>query len=569
MNKTLSIETERVDDIPLLISHMQRMKLIELLDKHFPTHGLRKGLSLGEVSVVWLSHILSQADHRMNRVQEWTTRRLETLRGCSVSGLEPRDMTDDRLADVLRSLSDDGQWQAFEQELMGQLVRVYDLQAMCVRIDTTTASSYAEVNEQGLLQLGHSKDHRPDLPQLKVVLASLDPLGMPLATEVLSGEHADDPVYGPIIARVRDGLQQNGLLYVGDCKMAAVQTRALLQAQGDFYLCPLSAVQVPPERLSQDVLEQRQSGARLRQIVRTDEHAESHCLAQGYETVVTLSAQVDGQEVSWKERRLLVQSVAATQAAQTGLQERLQKAQHALQQVPARRQGKARLRERRDVEEAVKDILTRLRVEGLIRVQIQEQVQERPVRAYRGRVSSMRHDRIFTVSSEREEDAITQAADHLGWRVYATNHLAEQFTLEQAVEAYRDEYRVERNFARLKGRPLSLAPLYVQRDDHRVGLVRLLTIALRVITLLEGVVRQRLWEQKSELAGLFAGNPQRRTSQPTTERLLEAFGEITLTVVCAPDFIQRHVTPLSALQQRILTLLGIPSVVYLRLIDDS
>ena len=82
------------------------------------------------------------------------------------------------------SLRDDAQWQAFEQELMGQLLRVYDLQAQCVRIDTTTASSYAEVNEQGLLQLGHSKDHRPDLPQLKVVLASLDPLGMPLATEV-------------------------------------------------------------------------------------------------------------------------------------------------------------------------------------------------------------------------------------------------------------------------------------------------------------------------------------------------------------------------------------------------
>src|ERR1700676_2128368 len=107
MNKTLSIETERVDDIPLLISHMQRMKLIELLDKHFTTHGRRKGLSLGEVSVVWLAHILSQADHRMNRVQEWATRRLETVRGSGMSHLETQAMTDDRLADVLRILSDD------------------------------------------------------------------------------------------------------------------------------------------------------------------------------------------------------------------------------------------------------------------------------------------------------------------------------------------------------------------------------------------------------------------------------------------------------------------------------
>src|SRR5947199_9713797 len=170
-----------------------------------------------------------------------------------MNALQAQDLTDDRLADLLRLLSDDVHWQACEHELMGQLLRVYDLPAQTVRIDTTTASSYADVTEEGLLQLGHSKDHRPDLPQLKVVLASLDPLGMPLATEVIAGEHADDPVYLPIITRVRDGLQQKGLLYVGDCKMAALQTRAKLAAEGDFYLCPLSALQAPAEQISQEV----------------------------------------------------------------------------------------------------------------------------------------------------------------------------------------------------------------------------------------------------------------------------------------------------------------------------
>lgn len=452
---------------------------------------------------------------------------------------------------------------------MGQLLRVYDLQAQLVRIDTTTASSYAGVNEQGLLQLGHSKDHRPDLPQLKVVLASLDPLGMPLATEVLSGEHADDPVYLPIIARVRDGLQQNGVLYVGDCKMAALPTRASIQAQGDYSLCPLSAVQVSPAEVQQEVEAQRVQGAHLVQVERVDDQGKSTCIAQGYETVQELSVQVDGQPQTWKERRLLIQSLAATHAAQLSLQERLRKAQQAVQELTARRQGKPRLAERTAVEEAIKEVLARFRVEGLVHVQIQEHVQHRPVRAYRGRVSTMRQDVTFTVSSEREEEAIAQAMSELGWRVYATNHLSDHLTLEQAVEAYRDEYLVERNFARLKGCPLSLAPLYVQRDDHRVGLVRLLTIALRVMTLLEGVVRQRMREQHIELVGLFAGNPKRRTSQPTTERLLEVFSELTLTIVRAPGKALRHVTPLSSLQQQILTLLGFSPAVYLHLIDDS
>jgi len=569
MKEALSIETERMDDIPFLITHMQRMKVAELLDKHIPTHGQRKGLSVGELSVVWLAHILSQADHRMNRVQEWASRRLQTLHGCGMNALCPQDVTDDRLADVLRLLSDDVHWQAFEQELMGQLLRVYDLSATCVRIDTTTASSYAQVNEQGLLQLGHSKDHRPDLPQLKLVLASLDPLGMPLATEVLSGEHADDPTYLPIIARVRAGLQQKGLLYVGDCKMAALQTRASIAAQGDFYLCPLSALQAPTEQVSQEVETQRTQGAPLIEVCRLDEQGIGTCIAQGYETIHTVTAQVDGQTHTWQERRLLVQSLAATQAAQASLRARLQKAEQALQELTARRQGKPRLTERAEVEEAIKAVLKQFRVEGLLQVQLQEHVQERAVRAYRGRLSGVHRDLTFTLSSSREETAIGKAMSQLGWRVYATNHVGEQLTLEQAVEAYRDEYLVERNFSRLKGRPLSLAPLYVQRDDHRIGLVRLLTLALRVLTLLEGVVRQRLSAQKEELAGLFAGNPKRRTAQPTAERLLEAFREVTLTVVSAPGFTQRHVTPLSSLQQQILTLFGFSAAIYLRLVDDS
>ena len=569
MKEALSIETERMDDIPLLLTHMQCMNVAELLDKHIPTHGHRKGLSVGELGVVWLAHILSQADHRMNRVQEWATRRLETLRGCGMNALCPQDLTDDRLADILRLLSDDVHWHAFEQELMGQLLRVYDLQASCVRIDTTTASSYAEVNEQGLLQLGHSKDHRPDLPQLKLVLASLDPLGMPLATEVLSGEHADDPVYLPIIARVRDGLQQKGLLYVGDCKMAALQTRASIAAQGDFYLCPLSALQAPPEQVSQEVETQRTQGARLIEVCRVNEQGTSTCIAQGYETICTVTAQADGETQCWQERRLLVQSMVAMRSAQAHLQERLQQAQHALQELTARRQGKVCLTERTEVEEASKAVLKQFHVEGLLQVQIQEHVHERLVRAYRGRLSGVRRDLTFTLTSSREEMAITKAMSQLGWRVYATNHLAEHLTLEQAVEAYRYEYLVERNFARLKGRPLSLAPLYVQRDDHRVGLVRLLSLALRVLTLLEGVVRQRLSEQKEELAGLWAFNPKRRTAQPTAGRLLEAFGEVTLTVVSAPGFAQRYVTPLSPLQQQILTLFGFSPAVYLGLADDS
>ena len=64
------------------------------------------GLSLGWVTVIWLTHILSQADQRLNHVEPWAEKRLHTLRGATPT-LHPLDVSDDRLALVLQALSDD------------------------------------------------------------------------------------------------------------------------------------------------------------------------------------------------------------------------------------------------------------------------------------------------------------------------------------------------------------------------------------------------------------------------------------------------------------------------------
>jgi len=228
------------------LAQLDRLGLQPLLDEHFPTHGNWVGLSLGWVSVLWLAHILSEGDPRLNHVAPWATQRLHTLRECTGQPVHPLDISDDRLATVLEALSDDPRWRAFAGALNQHTLRVYDLEPTCVRLDSTTANGHGSVTEDGLLQFGHSKDHRPDLPQVKIMVSALDPLGMPVATDIVPGQRADDPVYVPAIARVREDLGRRGLLYVGDCKMAALEPRASLQAGGDYYLCPLSERQVPP-----------------------------------------------------------------------------------------------------------------------------------------------------------------------------------------------------------------------------------------------------------------------------------------------------------------------------------
>ena len=89
------------------------------------------------------------------------------------------------------------------------------------------------------MQLGQSKDYRPDLPQLKLMAAVAQPTSHMIACDIVPGNAADDPLYLPLIRRVRQQLGQKGLLYCGDCKMAALATRAELVAEKDKYLMPL------------------------------------------------------------------------------------------------------------------------------------------------------------------------------------------------------------------------------------------------------------------------------------------------------------------------------------------
>ena len=150
----------------------------------------------------------------------------------------------------------------------GNCAGIDDPQHRRFRLDTTTANSHAGVvSEEGLLQFGHSKDN-DDLPQLKVAAAVLDPLGMPVATLVVPGNSADDPLYVPLAQQVQQAFGKGGKTYVGDCKMAALATRAYLVSTADYYLCPLSEKQFSREQRLELIRRVRQGQQTVQPVYR-------------------------------------------------------------------------------------------------------------------------------------------------------------------------------------------------------------------------------------------------------------------------------------------------------------
>jgi transposase len=552
---------------------MKQLQLPEIFDAQLGQHGNHTGLSNGWLLTVWLACILSEGDHCKSHVQEWVWKRRRLFTDLIGQPISWDDFNDDRLGIALHYLSRQDRWDGIEQALWAQTVVVHEIEYDGVRLDSTTASGYHQALVEQLMQYGHSKDHRPDLAQLKLMLAVAEPQGQVVASQLHSGEHADDPLYVPMMQRVRSIIGKTGVLYTGDCKMAAFEIRLDIVAHHDYYLTVLPLTGETREQVE----------AWIGALVDGEQTATllwdgERLLGGGYELSRPLTGLWEGHPITWTERVQVVRSTSLAHAQSQALDRRLQAAEAALQKLtPAPGRGKRQIREEGPLQEAIEGILAQYRVTGLLQVawQREEQVHTRYVGRGRGGPNrptrTERKVRYVITQVQRDEPAIQAAKYRLGWRIQVTNVPQEVLSLPHSVAHYRAGYCVEGDFRMLKGKPIGLSPLYVWTDDQIQGLTYLLTVALRILTFIQMKARDALAKEETSLTGLYDGQPTRTTARPTALRLLRAFAreEITLAYITIGEQHYVNLSPLSDLLTSILTYLGLSASLYTRLIQNS
>ena len=570
----LVVITERVDDVALLLGQMMKMGLPEILDTHLPRHWKQEGLSWGWTAVIWLAYILSEGDHRKVAMETYVVGMNQTLSQVTGQRIRVLDFSDDRLARMLKYLSQAKYWHPIEQALNERSVAVYDLPTEVIRCDATTVSASHKVVEGGLVQFGHSKDD-PSRPQIKLMTASLDPLGLPLATNVLSGEQADDGLYIPLLDRVLKVLNPSGLLVVGDCKMSAFGNRAHLVRHRQYYLSPLPLTGTTAKQMPQWIrqgIAKAQRGELESIVKRTDKGQEVE-VAQGYEIKRVCEVPDANGSWQWPERVLVIRSLAHAEKQAGALDQRLASAEAKIVALtPARGRGKRQISEESQLLEAIGKVLKANRVEGLMTIDYVKQTECDTQYVGRGRGSAKRHKRViekvrYHITEVKRHDAqIAQLKAGLGWKAFVTNAPLARMSLAEAVLCYRHEYRIERIFNRLKSR-LQISPLFVKRDDQIEGLTYLLTLGVRVLTVMEWTLQRSLQKEQASLIGLHPENRNKSTDKPSAERVLKAFSKVTLTIMKDGEGreIGRWLTPLLAVQQDILQHLGLESSLYSQL----
>src|SRR5215510_12085789 len=277
-----------------------------------------------------------------------------------------------------------------------------------------------------------------------------------------------------------------------------------------------------------------------------------------------------GDVAAWPERVLVIRSPMHADQQAAGLDKRLSHAETKLAALtPPRGRGKRQITDEATLVAAIARVLTEHRVDGLLSVTWEKQVEQTTQYIGRGRGAVHREKRVLEKTRYhithivRQVDTIAARRQRFGWKAFVTNAPPTQLSLQAAVLCYRHEYRVERIFHRLKSR-VHIAPLFVKLNDQIEGLTYLLTLGVRVLTVMECVLRQSLQNDHTKLPGLHPENKTKMTDTPTAERILKAFADVSLTIIqnTTGKDILRRLTPLSGLQKDILQRLGLDAALY-------
>jgi transposase len=557
MTPALTITNEQVNSLPLLLGIISDMGIRDLIDTHLTPHGNWEGASVGTVVSIWLSHILHERDHRMVTVRDWVSERAQTINTLLDLTVRETDCTDDRLATLLTLLGDPITQATLDAALLQRWIRVYRLPTATVRLDSTSVSVYHDdVDDASLLQQGWSKEHRPDLRQFKLMLATLDPLGLPICCQPVAGNRSDNPLYVPAYTAAVAALGTTDVLVVGDSKMGDLPTRGQIVAGGSRFLCAYRPIHASDEIAGwiANALACPDRWLRLEHVDRRTGEVQLEAVVDTFAREQIWTEPTTQQTHLWTERVLLVQATAY----QTGLRRLREQAlarltTDLLKLAQPPRRGRKRYPTEADLAQVVAKRIAEAKLEGVVQTALQA-------------LTLADGSTAWVLAAVWVELAAWQVmVERLGWQVYVSNTTAEQYDVPSLVAVYHQQAIHERGFSRLKTRNLHLRPIYV-RDERRIaGLIWLLCLALRVLTLSEYRLRTALQARGEELAGLNPASRGQTTAQPTTERVIAAFRNLTLTVLRQDGRDHRHVSPLNRTQQHILDLLGLPPDLYARL----
>jgi transposase len=558
-----TLRSEKIGALPILNHFIERLRLEQWLRECLPPEDKRVKVPAAKALLVLLRNLLISREP-LYGMGEWTAGYAPDLLGLTLDELEA--LSDDAVGRALTCLfrSEQG---PFVLAVIRHTIREFKVTLSQLHNDSTTVTfhgNYSDAAEEDTrggrrtlaITWGHNKDHRPDLKQLVYILTLSDDGGVPVHFRATSGNTTDDQTHVETWKLLCELAGRSDFLYVADSKLATAENMAYVHQHRGRFITVLPRTRGEDKVFRQSLREGKVSWQTIYEKV--DEEEDQKKVLDRFSTTNEPTTSVEGYRLLWYHSTRKAELDALARA------NRIQRATRELDELRQRLNSpRTRYRQRSKVTDAVEGILKSREVKDWITVAIEERVEERYRQAGRGRPTkdtryvkqvSTRFDLSYQIDHARiAED---QRCD--GVFPLVTNVL--ELSEKELLLVYKRQPVIEKRFSQLKT-DFRVAPVYLKDVSRIQALLCVYFLVLLVEALLERELRQAMEREGLDSLPLYPED--RPCRRPTARRVIDLFNDIHRHMLHSDDEAPTvFVTELSALQRRILKLLGVPATEY-------
>jgi transposase len=556
----MGLRTERVGALPVLDHVLSRVGLDELLAR-FVLSDRRCRLPYARAIGVLLRSLVVEREP-VYRQHEAVADFAPDLFGLTAE--EAEELGDDRIGRALDRLFDADRG-ALLTEVLVATVASFELSLDEFHADTTSvrfAGLYSAARGRlvrgkraPFITYGYSKDHRPDLKQLLVVLTTTKDGAVPCLFRAEAGNASDSRTHEETWDALCRLAGRKDFLYVADSKLCAGEAMDHLDRRGGRFVTVL-----PRSRFEDQWFRKwLQDNEPAWELVRDRPHPRRRRGPRDRWSVLRAPLpSKEGWPVVWVHSTLL-----ALRQEQTR-QQQLARAREDLDRLSRRLGGpRARRRARKLVQEEIDEILERdgvaryLRVK-LLRHEVHRFRQERPGRPGPDTRFHRTTRKLWRIESSLDDARIAYDRKSDGMYPLITNDRT--LTPADVLLAHKRQPAIERRFAELKG-VLEIAPAFLKNEARIEAFFFVEFLALLVRGLIERELRRAM--EREGVANLPLYPEERRTRRPTSEQVLRLFAHVARHVVTIEgEDVHAFEPQLTPLQSRVLALLGVPETAF-------
>jgi transposase len=555
-HRPFALVTERLGPLPLINHFLERIGLLDLLDRHVPTTDRRCSVPHARALGVLLRSIVVEREP-IYRQQETVHGFAPGLYGLSTEQME--HLSDDRIGRALDRLFDADRATLLTAVVVAVAER-FAVKFDEVHNDSTSikfcgqyraAAGTIRGRRPALITYGYSKDHRPDLKQLLFILTTSGDGGVPVQFHASDGNTNDSVTHIATWNTLRTVTGRMDFLYVADSKLCSHDnTDHIHRAGGRF-------VTVMPRSRREDAQFRKwiQTNVPAWEIVWDRPHPRYRNGPRDCWFVYRDPlGSIEGWPIIWVWSTLLTlhqharrhRNIAAATEALVTLRQRILSA-------------RTRLRGAAKIDLCVEEILERYHVRRYLKVKRTVRHEHSFKQTRRGRPGPDTAYRRLTRRRYDLEWTLDQAAvdyDQKSDGMYPLLTNDRKLSPLEVLQAHKGQPTIEKRFAQIKS-VHEIAPVFLKNPGRIEALFTLYFLALLVQALIERELRQAM--QRERIAQLPIYPEQRSCKRPTTAQVLRLFSlaeRHTLTRGSRP--VQVFHAELTPIQRQVIELLGVP-----------